>query len=109
MHQDDERLGILVLPADQGLDHQMLIQPQLARRFATAAVLDIVVHQLGKRHFVRLEQLGGRGFADVGFIFFAMAAVIAFFWCFSCRLGSFSCCDCFALIGPDVCDCPATF
>ncbi len=48
----------------------MLIQPQLARRFATAAVLDIVVHQLGKRHFVRLEQLGGRGFADVGFIFF---------------------------------------
>jgi len=69
VHQHDQRLGVLVLH-DQGLDHGVLVQAQLACGFRGAAVLHVVIRVLGEGHSVGLEPLGGRGFTHMDFVFF---------------------------------------
>ena len=59
MHQHDQR-SRLVIFHDQGLDHQMLVDPQFARRHFGAAMLLVGIRMLGESHRAALQE-GGRG------------------------------------------------
>ncbi|MCY1461266.1 hypothetical protein D9M71_789050 [compost metagenome] len=64
MHDHDQRLGRFVFH-DQRLDHGVRVQAELARGFAGAAVVDVVIGVLGIGHFVLLEKLGGGRLGNV--------------------------------------------
>ncbi|MNT77681.1 hypothetical protein D3C72_2168220 [compost metagenome] len=61
VHQHHQRLRALVFH-DQGLDHVVLGNAQLARRFAGAAVLDIVIRMLAEGDAMLAQVLRRGGF-----------------------------------------------
>jgi uncharacterized protein (DUF1810 family) len=64
MHEDDEWLGMLVFH-DERLHHMMFVHTQLARRFACAAMLDIIVRMLAENDAMTAQELRGRRFGYV--------------------------------------------
>jgi hypothetical protein len=68
VHQHDQRLAGLVLH-HQGLHHGMLVDVQLARRHARAAVLLVFVEMVGVGDAVLQQEAGGGGFRGMGFVF----------------------------------------
>ena len=72
MHQHDERPRALVLH-HQRLHDLMLGNAELARRFARAAMLDVIVNMLGERDAMLAQEGGGRSLADVVFLDHAIA------------------------------------
>src|SRR5215468_3363876 len=64
MHQDDERLGVLILH-DQSLHHGVLIRAKLPRRFAGPAMLDVVVEVHGEADIIFSKKRRGRSFRGV--------------------------------------------
>ncbi|KAG0730761.1 hypothetical protein G6F23_015975 [Rhizopus arrhizus] len=64
MHDHDQRLGGFVFH-HQRLHHRVRVQAQLARRFAGAAMVHVVVSVFRIGHLVLLQELGGGRFRNV--------------------------------------------
>jgi hypothetical protein len=66
VHEDDERVGVLILH-DKGLHDMMLVGVELTGRFGGTAMLNMVVEMLGEGDVVLAEERGGGSFGGVGF------------------------------------------
>uniref|UniRef100_A0A0H2XS49 AMP-binding enzyme domain protein n=1 Tax=Burkholderia orbicola (strain AU 1054) TaxID=331271 RepID=A0A0H2XS49_BURO1 len=64
VHQHDQRLRVLVFHHER-LHDAVLVDAELARRFAGAAVLDVFVRMLAECDAMTAQQLGRRGFGHV--------------------------------------------